>query len=41
MKISPVGAELLQADRHADMMKLILAFTNFGKAFKKLVDEKP
>jgi len=46
MKISPVGAELLHADRRAgrqadrqtarqpDMIKVIVAFRNFGKALK-------
>jgi hypothetical protein len=38
MKISPVGAELLQADRHrdrqTDMTQLIVAFHNFAAAPK-------
>jgi len=36
MKIRPVGAELLRADRRADMTKLIVAFRNFGDAPKIL-----
>jgi hypothetical protein len=31
MKIRPVGAELLHADRRTDM-KLIVAFRNFAKS---------
>ena len=34
MKISLVGAELLHADRQADMTNLIFAFRNFDKALK-------
>jgi len=40
MKIHPVGAELLHADRwtdrQADMMKLIDAFCNFANAHKNV-----
>jgi hypothetical protein len=32
MKIRPVGAELLHADRRTDMTKLIVAFRNFVNA---------
>jgi len=34
MKIRPVGAELLHADRRTDMMKLIVAFRNFANSPK-------
>jgi hypothetical protein len=34
MKISPVEAELLFADRRTDMTKLIVAFRNFANAPK-------
>ena len=32
MKIRPVGAELLRADRQTDMMKLTVAFRNVENA---------
>ena len=32
MKIRPVGAELIHADRRTDMIKLIVVFRNFAKA---------
>jgi hypothetical protein len=35
MKIRPVGAELLRADRGTDMTKLIIAFRNFSTAPNK------
>jgi hypothetical protein len=34
MKICPVVAELLRADRRTDMTKLIVAFRNFASAPK-------
>jgi hypothetical protein len=34
MKIRPVGANLLHADRQTDIMKLIVAFRNFANAPK-------
>ena len=34
MKMPPVGAELLHADRRTDMTKLIVAFRNFANASK-------
>jgi hypothetical protein len=34
MKICPVGAELLRADRRTDMTKLIVAIRNFANAPK-------
>jgi hypothetical protein len=36
IKILPVGAELLHADRGTDMKKVIVPFRNFTKAPKKL-----
>jgi len=35
MKIPPVGAELLHADRRTDMTKLIVTFHNFANASNK------
>jgi len=35
VKIGPVGTELLHADVHTDMTKLIVAFRNFANAPKK------
>ena len=32
MKIRPVGAELMRADRRTDMTKLIVSFRNFANA---------
>jgi len=32
VKIRPVGTELLRADGRTDMLKLIVAFRNYGKA---------
>ena len=32
MKIRPVGAEFLHADRRTDMTKVIVTFRNFSKA---------
>jgi hypothetical protein len=37
MKIRPVGAELLHADRRTDMTKLIVAFSNFANAPKQYI----
>jgi hypothetical protein len=34
MKIRPVGAEFLQADRRTDMTKLIVSLRNFANAPK-------
>jgi hypothetical protein len=34
MKIRPVGAELLHAERWTDMMKQIVAFRNLANATK-------
>ena len=36
MKISPVGAKLLQADRWTDMTNLTVAFRNFANMPKNL-----
>ena len=38
MKIRPVGAELFDADRRTDMTKLTVAFRNFAKAPKNMLD---
>ena len=35
MKIRPVGAELLHADRRTDMTKLVVAFGSFANASEK------
>ena len=35
MKIRPVGAELLHADRQIDITKKLVAFRNFGNAPKQ------
>jgi hypothetical protein len=37
MKILPVGTELFHADGQTDMVKLIVAFCNFGSELKKIV----
>jgi hypothetical protein len=37
MKMRPVGAELLRADRQTDVTKLIVAFRNFANAFKNVL----
>ena len=36
MKIPPMGAELLHADRRTDMTKLIVIFRNFANVPKKV-----
>jgi len=38
MKIHPVGAELLNADRRTDMTKLIVAFTILRVRLKSLIN---
>jgi len=40
MKIRPVGAELLQADRRTDVTKLIFAVRNFANAPKNVLNIK-
>jgi len=35
IKIRPVGAELVRADRRTDTTKLTVAFRNFANALKK------
>ena len=37
MKIRPVGAEMLRADRRTDMTKLIFAFRNVANAPKNVL----
>jgi len=37
MKISPVGAELLHADRQTDMTNLIIALCNIAHAPKNII----
>jgi hypothetical protein len=37
MKLRPVGAKLLHADRQRDMMKPIVSFRNLAKARKNKV----
>jgi hypothetical protein len=36
VKIRPMGAELLRADRRTDMAKVIVAFHNFANAPKSV-----
>jgi len=40
MKIRPVGAELLHADRRTDMTKLIVAFRKFCEQAQKYITRR-